>query len=329
MKQLINSKNKKNKHYLIPCIDISDKPAFGYRGMMLDNSRHFQTIDELKELLDQMAYLKLNRFHMDLFDDTGFGIEIESCPKLNSVGSWRVDRNAIDENTNNVWGRREQQEGEIATYGGYYTKEEIIDLMKYAKERNIQILPEIDVPGHARAIIASYPEIVCTEGNIYVAPDWSKANNTICPSNEKSYEIMDAVFKEIAELFPYDYIHVGGDEYYRYYWDAHEQCASFMKKHNMEDNAELQSYFIRQMEKIMIKYGKKMIGWDEILDGGLAKGATVMSLRGESGGIKSAKMGHDVIMSPNDYHYIDLKQGQSDFEPNLGYGFLSLSKTYS
>lgn len=329
IKQLINSKNKNSKGFLIPCVDISDKPAFAYRGMMLDHSRHFQPLHQLKALLDQMAYLKLNRFHMHLSDDTGFRVEIESYPKLNTIGSWRVDRNAIDDNTNNVWGRREQQEGEIATYGGYYTKEEIRELIEYAEERNIKILPEIDVPGHARAIIASYPEIACTSGNIYVAPGWSRANNTMCPSNEKTYEIMDAVFKEIAELFPYEYIHVGGDECYRHYWDGHDECANFMKKHNMHDNAELQSYFIHRMEKTLNKYGKKMIGWDEILDGGLAKNATVMSWRGESGGIKSAQMGHDVIMSPNAYHYIDLKQGQADFEPNLGYGFLSLSKTYS
>jgi hexosaminidase len=330
LKQLIATNNQgKQGQYLLPCTSVKDAPAFKWRGFMLDHSRHIQTIDELKQALDLMTSLKLNRFHMHLSDDQGFRLEIESYPKLNTIGSWRVDYNTSDESRNAYWGRPEQQEGEKATYGGYYTKDQIRELIAYAKERNIEILPEIDVPGHARAIIAAYPEISCSGEKTYVATGWSRLNNTVCPSNEKTYELLDAVFAEVAELFPMEYIHVGGDECYRHYWDEHDACKQLMKKHHMKDNRELQSYFVHRMEEIINKHGKKMIGWNEILDGGIAPNATVMSWIGEEGGIKSAKMGHDVIMSPNSYHYIDLKQGQSEFEPNIGYGKLLLSKVYS
>lgn len=330
LKQLIATNNKGiQKQYTIPCATITDAPGFGWRGFMLDHSRHFQSVEEVKKAIDLMVSLKLNRFHMHLSDDQGFRLEIESYPKLNSIGAWRVDYNTTSEKVNAYWGRPEQQEGEIATYGGYYTKDQIRELIAYAKERNIEILPEIDVPGHARAIIASYPEISCSGEKTYVATGWSKLNNTLCPSNEKTYEVMEAIFSEVAQLFPMEYIHVGGDECYRHYWDKHKACRDLMHQKGMDSNAELQSYFINRMEKIINGLGKKMIGWNEILDGGLAPNATVMSWIGENGGIKSAKMGHEVIMSPNSYHYLDLKQGQSEFETNLGYGKLLLSKVYS
>jgi hexosaminidase len=325
---LVNNVSIKSKVY-IPGVSIKDSPAFAWRGFMLDVVRHMQSVDELKKVLDYMADLKLNVFHMHLSDDQGFRMEIESYPLLNEIGSWRVDYNTSDENINAYWGRPEQQEGEKATYGGYYTKKQLKELIQYAAERNIQILPEIDVPGHARAIIASYPELSCSQSKTYVATGWSRLNNTLCPSNEACYELMDSLIAEVAEVFPMPYIHIGGDECYRHYWEEHAQCQDFMRINNLKDARNLQSYFIHRMEEIVSANGKEMIGWDEILDGGLAPNATVMSWRGEEGGIKAAQMNHDVIMSPASYHYFDFKQGQSSYEPNLGYAQSLLSKVYA
>lgn len=330
LKQLIQINNEPIKSKVfIPGVFIEDSPAFAWRGFMLDVVRHMQSVEEIKKVLDYMAGLKLNVFHMHLSDDQGFRMEVNSYPLLNEIGSWRVDYNTSDENTNAYWGRPEQKEGEKATYGGYYTKNELKELVQYAAERNIQILPEIDVPGHARAIIASYPELSCSQTKTYVATGWSRLNNTLCPSNEACYEMMDSIIAEVAALFPMPYIHIGGDECYRHYWEEHAQCKGFMLKNNLKDTRSLQSYFIHRMEEIVIANGKKMIGWDEILDGGLAPNATVMSWRGEKGGIKAAQMHHDVIMSPASYHYLDFKQGQSSYEPNLGYGQSLLSKVYA
>lgn len=330
LKQLIEINNEFPEAIIrIPGVVIEDKPAFVWRGFMLDVVRHMQTVDELKQVLDYMVALKLNVFHLHLSDDQGFRMEIEGYPKLNKIGSWRVDYNTTDENVNAFWGRPEQKEGETATYGGYYTKKELKNLISYATERNIQILPEIDVPGHSRAIIASYPELSCSKKKTYVATGWSRLNNTLCPSSKETYDFLECVIKEVAELFPMEYIHIGGDECYRHYWDEHAQCKNFMIKHGMEDTRDLQSYFIHKMEEFVMDNGKKMIGWDEILDGGLAPNATVMSWRGEKGGIKSAQLNHDVVMSPSNYHYLDFKQGQSSYEPNLGYSQTLLSDVYA
>ncbi|MGQ1786186.1 beta-N-acetylhexosaminidase [Saccharicrinis sp. GN24d3] len=330
LKQLIATNNEENTTRItIPGLLIEDEPAFVWRGFMLDVVRHMQTVDQLKQVLDYMVELKLNVFHMHLSDDQGFRMEIESYPKLNEIGSWRVDYNTTDENVNSYWGRPEQKKGDKATYGGYYTKSELKELIAYAHERNIQILPEIDVPGHSRAIIASYPELSCSKNKTYVATGWSRLNNTLCPSNEATYQMMSSVIKEVAELFPMEYIHIGGDECYRHYWEKHDQCNDFMKSNSLKDTRELQSYFIHKMEELVRANGKKMMGWDEVLDGGLAPNTTVMSWRGEKGGIKAAQMNHDVVMCPFKYHYLDFKQGQSSYEPNLGYGQSLLSDVYA
>ncbi|WP_372751836.1 beta-N-acetylhexosaminidase [Labilibaculum sp.] len=330
LKQLIKINNlEQTKSFIVPGLSIKDGPEFGWRGYMLDVSRHFHSVKEIKEVLDFMSELKLNRFHWHLSDDQGFRLEMKKFPKLNQIGSWRVDRNTTDENINAVWGRLPQQEGEVASYGGFYTREQVKELIAYGQERNIEILPEIDVPGHSQAIIASYPELACEKKKYYVATGAVRENNTLCPSNAYTYEFMQAVISEVAELFPIGYIHIGGDECNKSNWKKHAQCQNFIKKHNLKDEHGLQSYFIHELEKIVNANGKELIGWDEILDGGLAPNATVMSWRGEKGGIESAKMGHDVIMSPSSYQYLDFKQGQSDFEPNLGYAQTLLSKCYS
>jgi len=320
----INSKCK------IPVVNISDKPAFVWRGYMLDVSRHFFAKEKIKEVLDFMASIKLNRFHWHLADDQGWRIEIDKYPKLTSVGAWRVDYNTHDETVSNWWGRPVQKDGEVATYGGFYTKEDIKEIIKYAKERYIEILPEIDVPGHSREILASYPELSCQgRGNFKVATGGITTDNALCPYREYTYEFLSDVVDEVIELFPFEYIHIGGDECNTAIWTKYKECDVFMKKNGIKDVHELQSYFTKRIEKIVNAKGKKIVGWDEILNGGIAPNATVMSWRGEKGGIAASKAGHYVIMAPSTYNYLDFKQGQSDFEPNLGYSKLSLSKCYN
>lgn len=325
----INNNRYGNMNVYVPSLSINDSPIFGWRGFMVDVVRHFFTVGQLKEVIDQMSSLKLNRLHLHLSDDQGIRVEFDKYPKLNSVGSWRVDYNCTDENVNAYWGRPVQKPGENSNYGGFYTKDEIRELVDYARIRNIEILPEIDVPGHSQAFIASYPELACKNKPYYIATGAVRHNNTLCPSNEKTYRMIDAIISELVELFPFEYIHIGGDECSKLNWQSHAQCQEFKKKNGLKDEHELQSYFIKRVENIVNSYGRKMIGWDEILEGGLAPNATVMSWRGEKGGIASARMHHDVIMSPSTYTYLDFKQGQSDFEPNIGYAETLLSKTYA
>ncbi len=332
LKQLISLNNVSwgYANIFVPCVSIQDNPQFAWRGFMLDVSRSFYKIEEVYKFVDYMASLKLNRLHLHLSDDQGFRVEMKKYPKLNSVGSWRVSHVVYDENDNSVWGRPVQKDGELANHGGYYTAQELKDLVEYAKMRNIEILPEIDVPGHSQAIIASYPELSCEPHvDFKVATGGVRTGNTLCPSTEASYEFMDAVIGEICEIFPFEYIHIGGDECNKAQWSRHDQCQHFKKEHGLKDENELQSHFIHRVEKLVNAHGRKMIGWDEILDGGLAPNATVMSWRGESGGIAAAKMGHNVIMSPNHSNYLDLKQGQSDFEPNLGYSQALIKNSYT
>lgn len=313
----------------IPAVSISDKPVFGWRGYMLDVSRHFFGKKDIKRVLDFMAGMKLNRFHWHLTDDQGWRIEIKKYPKLTSVGAWRVDHNVTDETVSNWWGRPVQKKGEKATYGGFYTQEDIKEIVAYAKKFHIEILPEIDVPGHSQEILAAYPEVSCDGKDRYVATGGVYRDNAICPSNEYTYKFLKEVLGEVMDLFPLNYIHIGGDECNKEGWKKHKECQAFIKKHGLKNEHELQSYFIKQVEKIVNAKGKNLVGWDEILEGGLAPNATVMSWRGETGGIKAAKMGHKVIMSPNYANYLDLKQGQSDNEPNLGYSEALLSTSYN
>lgn len=317
----------------IPVVTIEDSPRFGWRGLMLDVSRHFFTKEQVKQYIDDMVKYKFNVLHWHLTDDQGWRIEIKSLPKLTSVGAWRVDKTG----TFNTFSKPEPNEPK--TYGGFYTQEDIKEVVQYAKERYVSVLPEIDVPGHSLAAVAAYPELSCTPGKYEVNSgepfmDWSHGHppialvdNTLCPANEKVYEFMDKVFTEVAQLFPFEYIHMGGDETARNYWQKSDAIKALMKKENLKSQDEVQSYFVKRMGKIIASKGKKMIGWDEILQGGLAPGAAVMSWRGMKGGIEAAKMGHEVVMTPTDFVYIDYMQGDRIIEPPV-YATLRLKKTY-
>ena len=323
----------KNSSWSVPLVSITDYPRFGWRGLMFDVSRHFFGLKDVKEFIDDMAAYKYNLLHMHLTDDQGWRIEIKSLPKLTSVGSWRVDKTG----TFGTFSKPETDEPRNS--GGFYTHEDIRELVQYAKDRYIDILPEIDVPGHSLAAIAAYPDLVCTPGTYQVnsgeqfmiwPPNghfYGLLDNTLCPSNEKVYEFLDKVFTEVAALFPFEYIHMGGDETARNFWEKSDVIKALMKKENLKNLDEVQSYFVKRVEKIINAKGKKMIGWDEILDGGLAPNAAVMSWRGMKGGIEAAKLGHEVVMSPTTYTYIDYMQGDRIIEPPV-YATLRLSKAY-
>ncbi len=301
----------KKIQFKIPCVTIIDYPRFGYRGMMLDVSRHFFSKEFVKKFIDEMAKYKFNVFHWHLTDDQGWRIEIKGLPELTKVGAWRVPRTGS-------WGTFQMpQPGEKATDGGYYTQDDIREIVKYAKQRFINILPEIDVPAHSLALIASYPNLSCTQKQYSVAPQYSpdSLDDVLCVANDSTWLILDKIFTQVAQLFPYDYIHVGGDEANRKFWMKDPKDLALMQKEGIKTPAELQGYFEKKLEKLIISKGKKMIGWDEILEGGLAPEATVMSWRGMKGGIEAAKMGHEVIMTPILETYLSRKQGDPSVEP--------------
>lgn len=325
----------KNASWTVPAVEITDYPRFGWRGFMFDVSRHFFTKEQVKEYIDQMVKYKLNLLHLHLTDDEGWRIEIKSLPKLTSVGAWRVNR------TGTFGNFIPPTDDEPRDYGGFYTQDDIRDLVKYAQDRFVNILPEVDVPGHSLAAVVSYPELSCTPGadkyrvrSGEKIMEWPASghfygllDNTLCPANEKVYEFLDKVFTEVAQLFPFEYIHMGGDETARNFWEKTPQIKDLMKKENLKNLDEVQSYFVKRVEKIVESKGKKLIGWDEILDGGLAPNATVMSWRGMKGGIEAAKQKHDVVMSPTTHTYIDYMQGDGIIEPPV-YATLRLKKVY-
>lgn len=313
----------------IPCLKITDYPRFQWRGLMLDVCRHFFTIDELKKMIDEMVQYKFNILHLHLSDDQGWRIEIKTLPELTKKGAWRVPRNGL------WWEREPPIEGEPASYGGYYTQDQIINLVKYASERHVQILPEIDVPGHSRAAIASYDYLSCTKLPYKVNPGSYFQDTTgypynsvvLCPGQERTYEFLEKVFIEVALLFPFEYIHIGGDEAFKGFWAECDNCKKTMTDNYLRSTDELQSYFIKRVENLLKSKGKKLIGWDEILEGGLSPNATVMSWRGFKGGIEAAKQNHKVIMSPNSFAYLDLYQGDPAIEPPT-YNMLRLRTCY-
>jgi hexosaminidase len=317
----------------IPACTITDYPRFGWRGLMLDVSRHFFAVAEVKQYIDLMAHYKLNVFHWHLTDDNGWRIEIKSYPKLTEVGACRVVRYGT------FGDRIAPQPGEPTTDCGYYTQEEIKDIVAYAKARYVTIVPEIDVPGHSLAAIAAYPELSITKEKQLVSPghkfsEWygngtfkMLLDNTLNPADEKVYAFLDKVFGEVAALFPGEYIHAGGDECYHGYWEKSPEVQAFMKKQGIIDVHGMQSYFMQRVAQIIAAKGKKMIGWDEIMDGGLAKGAVVMSWRGMKGGIEAAKLGHKVVMSPTTHAYLDYMQADASLEPRV-YASLLLQTCY-
>ncbi len=320
-----NLNNKTRSEWLIPAVEINDYPRFPWRGLMLDVSRHFFSKEQVLAYIDQMVKYKFNVLHLHLSDDQGWRIEIKKYPKLTDIGAWRVPRQGT------WWTFDAPKAGEKATQGGFYTQEDIKEMVKYAAERQVTILPEIDIPGHSLAMIAAYPELSNTGIKYPVNPGsrfYTIDDNTLDPSNEKVYEMLDNIFTEIAELFPSEYIHIGGDECYKGFWRKNPNCLTLMKKEGLKDAKELQSYFIKRIEQILIAKNKKLIGWDEILEGGLAPEATVMSWRGMNGGIAAAKMGHKVVMTPTHHCYLDLYQGDPAIEPQT-YSMLRLRDCYN
>lgn len=322
----------KKTAWVIPGVHITDYPRFAWRGLMFDVVRHFFTKEQVKQFIDEMVKYKYNLLHLHLTDDQGWRVEIKSLPKLTEVGAWRVDK------TGTFGTFSPPADNEPRTYGGFYTHNDIKELIQYAADRFVNILPEIDVPGHSMAAVAAYPELSCTPGNYRVSSgdkfmQWTDTgfyalvDNTLCPANDKVYEVLDKVFTEVAQLFPFEYIHMGGDECAKNFWEKSDAIKQLMQREGLKDLHEVQSYFVKKVEKIIESKGKKMIGWDEILEGGLAPNAAVMSWRGSKGGAEAAKMQHEVVMSPNSHTYIDLMQGDAAIEPPV-YQSIRLKTTY-
>ncbi len=309
------------KQINIQCIHIEDAPRFSYRGMHLDVARHFFSVDFIKRYLDLMAMLKMNTFHWHLTEDQGWRIEIKKYPKLQEVAAFR-DETLIGHYSD----QPHQFDGK--KYGGYYTQEQIKEIVSYASERQITVIPEIEMPGHSRAAIAAYPELGCTGEQITVATKWGVFEDVYCPS-ETTFQFLEDVIDEVVELFPGKYIHIGGDEAPKTQWKNSALCQQIIKEKGLKDEHELQSYFITRMEKYINSKGKEIIGWDEILEGGLAPNATVMSWRGTKGAVEAAKEGHNVILTPGSHCYFDHYQSDNDNEPLAIGGFLPLKKVYS
>ena len=303
----------------VPCVSIRDNPRFGYRGLHLDVSRHFFSKEEVMKLLDVMSFYKLNTLHMHLTDAGGWRIEIDKYPKLTSETAFRTESD-----WRKWWDGRDRKylpEGTPGAYGGYYTKEDIREIVKHAASKHINIIPEIEFPGHSEEVLMAYPELSCS-GKPY-------QNGDFCIGNEKSFTFMEDVLAEVIDLFPSEYIHVGGDEAGKSAWKKCPKCQALMTEKGMKSVDELQSYMIHRAEEFLISKDRKLIGWDEILEGGLAPEATVMSWRGEDGGIKSARMGHDVVMTPGNYMYLDFYQADPKTQPYAIGGYTPIKKVYS
>jgi hexosaminidase len=311
---------KKSPSLKIPSVSIEDEPRFAYRGMLLDVGRYFYTVEFVKKCIDFMALHKLNYFQWHLTDDPGWRIEIKKYPNLTKVGAWRGKANIFQENDTTVGNER---------YGGYYTQEEIKDIVQYAKDRYITIIPEIEMPAHCFSALASYPELGCTGGPYAMPAKWHPYLDVFCAGNEKTFEFIENVLDEVMELFPPPYIHIGGDECPKDRWKACPKCQARIKNENLKDEHELQSYFIKRVEKYVNSKGKTMIGWDEILEGGLAPNAVVMSWRGESGGIAAAKEKHKVIMTPSEYCYLDYPQKENEDNVQDWMKLSTMEKVYS
>ncbi|MDB5288460.1 MAG: beta-N-acetylhexosaminidase [Mucilaginibacter sp.] len=324
----------KNVKWTVPVVNITDYPRFEWRGLMFDVARHFFTKNEVMSYIDNMARYKLNLLHLHLTDDEGWRIEIKSLPKLTTVGAYNVKREG--EFGNFI----PPTADEPRNYGGFYTQDDIRELVKYAQDRFVNIMPEIDVPGHSLAAVVSYPQLSATVGaDKYVVRsgerimDWSLpghpalVDNTLNPAGEYTYQFLDKVIGEVAQLFPFAYIHMGGDECAKNFWEQSAEVKALMAKENLKTMEEVQSYFEKRLEKIVESKGKKFMGWDEILEGGIGPNAALMSWRGIKGGIEATQQNHDVVMSPTTFTYLDYMQSDRVMEPHV-YATLRLSKTY-
>ena len=325
----IETETKQLNVYNFTSVIIEDTPRFGYRGMMLDVSRHFMPLSFIKKFIDIIAMHKMNTFHWHLSDDQGWRIEIKKYPKLTSIGSKRTETVAghILKSPISLRIRKDVQEYDGIPHEGYYTQEEIKKVVAYASERFITIIPEIDLPGHTSSLIAAYPEYGSSDKNIGVKTIWGIQEDIIKP-NENTFNFLKDVFTEIADLFPSQYIHIGGDEANKKQWIESGEVQEIMKNLELENEAQLQSYFISRMEKILNSLNKKIIGWDEIIQGGLNPNATIMSWRGVEGGITAAKAGNYAIMTPTSHCYFDYYQRKSSDEPLAIGGFTPLQKVY-
>lgn len=304
----------------VASVSIADKPRFTYRGMHLDVGRHMFSVDFIKAYIDALAMLKFNRFHWHLTEDQGWRIEIKKYPKLNKIASYRKET---------LIGHYSDQPHQFDStpYGGFYTQDEIREIVNYASDRQITIIPEIEMPGHSQAVIAAYPELGCTGETVDVATKWGVFEHIYC-TKEETFIFLEDVLDEVIDLFPSRYIHIGGDEAPKKNWKECQDCQARIAGEGLEDEHELQSYFISRMEAYLNSKGRQIIGWDEILEGGLAPNATVMSWRGQRGGIEAARMGHQVIMTPTSHCYFDYYQAENENEPLAIGGFLPLKKVY-
>ncbi|HDQ71306.1 MAG TPA: beta-N-acetylglucosaminidase [Chloroflexi bacterium] len=296
--------------WTIPHVSIEDAPRYSWRGMHLDVSRHFFSVSFVKRYIDLLAMYKFNRFHWHLTDDQGWRIEIKSHPRLTEIGAWRTER-----------------DGTIS--GGFYTQDEIREVVDYAREHFITVVPEIEMPGHAQAALAAYPELACTSGpgEIAVWNRWGISKEVFCAGKEATFDLLEDVLAEVVALFPGPYVHVGGDECPKDRWSACDDCQARIQAEGLADENALQSYFIKRISRFLSKRNRQLIGWDEILEGGLAERAIVMSWRGTEGGIQAARAGHDVIMTPTSHCYFDYKHADRPDEPGQ-WGVIPLKKVY-
>ncbi len=305
---------------VIRTVDIEDAPRFAYRGIHLDVARHFFPVDFIKKYIDLMSRYKLNTFHWHLTEDQGWRLEITQYPRLTEVGSCRKETMVAKNFTPYV--------GDGTQYCGFYTQAQAREIVEYARERFITVIPEIELPGHALAALAAYPELGCTPGPFEVGTRWGVFEDVYCPK-EETFAFINNVLGEVTEIFPSRYIHIGGDEVPKKRWQESELAQSTMRREQLKDEHELQSYFIRRVEQMLHARGRRLIGWDEILEGGLAPDATVMSWRGMEGAIAAARQGHDVIMTPGSHLYFDHYQGQPESEPLAIGGNSPIEKVYS
>ncbi|MBV8253818.1 MAG: family 20 glycosylhydrolase [Chitinophaga sp.] len=302
----------------IPCVEIQDHPRFKYRGVMLDVSRHFFPVSYIKRYLDLMALYKINTFHWHLVDGAGWRLQIKQFPELTSHAAWRYGEGWKEWAAN---GKRYAHAGDANAYGGFYTQDDARDIVAYAAQRGITVIPEIEMPGHSEEVLAVYPQLSCS-GTPY-------QNSEFCLGNDSTYSFLEKVLTEVMDIFPSQYIHIGGDEANKKAWKACPKCQERIRTAHLKDEHELQSYAVRRMEQFLKAHHRKLLGWDEILEGGLAPEATVMSWRGESGGITAAKAGHDVVMTPGAYCYFDHYQADPATQPEAQGGYLPVEKVYS
>ena len=311
-----------NESLTVPCIDIKDKPRFAWRGNMLDVGRHFFPVSFIKKYIDILAMYKINTFHWHLTEDQGWRIEIKKYPLLTEISHWR------DETELGHHGSGQGMDG--IGYGGFYTQDQCREIVRYAAERYITVIPEIEMPGHSSAALAAYPNLGCTGGPYKVQQTWGVHKDVYCAGKDETIEFLKNVLDEVLAIFPSEFIHIGGDECPKDAWEQCDACQQRIKDNGLKNEHELQSWFITQIDHYLSSKGRRLIGWDEILEGGLAPEATVMSWRGTKGGIEAAKQKHDVVMSPNSHMYIDYYQSKNkEDEPLAIGGFLPVEKVYS